>query len=120
MLNKMFEKMRELGWEFHDPEIEEGIEEDIEIEIENWSPEGENLVTTICFDGTPKGLVNALEEHYDSFDIDEHVELWIASRGKNGVPNSIRDLVKDAEDIEKMYLGLYEVINSIYKEGEQE
>lgn len=118
MLNKMFETMQDLYWKFDIPKIEEGTE--VEIEIENWSPAGENLVTTICFDGTPKGLVNALEEHYDSFDIDEHVELWISSRGKNGVPNSIRDLVKDAEDIEKMYLGLYEVINSIYKEGEQE
>lgn len=116
MLNKMYETMQDLYWKFDIPKIEEGTE--VEIEIENWSPEGGNLVTTICFDGTPKGLVNALEEHYDSFDIDEHVELWIASRGKNGVPNSIRGLVKDAEDIEKMYLGLYEVINSIYKEGE--
>ena len=118
MLNKMFDKMQELDWKFDVPEIEEGIE--VEIEIENYSPEGENLATTICFDGTPMGLINALDEHYESFDVDEHVELWIDGRGKNGVPSSIKDLVADAEAIEEMYKELYEAICEIYKEGEQE
>lgn len=118
MLNKMFDKMQELDWKFDVPEIEEGIE--VEIEIENYSPEGENLVTTVYFDGTAKGLINALEEHWDSFDVDEHVELWIESRGKRGVPSSIKDLVKDAEAIEEMYKELYEAICEIYKKGDQE
>ena len=41
-------------------------------------------------------------EYADDFDVDEHVELWIEGRGKNGVPATARELVEDAEAIRDM------------------
>ena len=120
MLNRMYEKMRELDWNFDDPEIEEGTEGDIEIEIENWSPEGENIIETISFDGNPKGLIKTLKENAESFDVDNHVEMWIEGRGKNGVPETARELVEDAEAIQEMLNDLYNAVFEIYEEGEQE
>jgi hypothetical protein len=112
MLNKMFEKMQELDWTFEIPEIEEGTE--VEFDIENYSPEGENLVETICFDGTPEGLIKELIKHTESFDVDDHVELWISGRGKNGVPNTVRELVEDAEAIQEKLNDLYEAVKEVY------
>ena len=44
-----------------------------------------------------------VREYAAGFDIDEHIEMWIEARknGVSGVP-STRELVKDAEDIDKM------------------
>ena len=39
----------------------------------------------------------SLYAYIDSYDVDEECELWIDGRGKNGVPNSIKALVEDAE-----------------------
>jgi hypothetical protein len=36
------------------------------------------------------------------FDHDEHAEMWVEGRGKNGVPGTIRQLLDDAEAIDKM------------------
>ena len=73
---------------------------DSEIEIENWSPAGEDLVEYLRKD------LDIYEQFCDislNFDVDEHVEMWIELRGTRGVPSSISELVKDAEEIEDMY-----------------
>lgn len=67
------------------------------IEINQCTPEGEDWWETIWFDGTYEGFTNAIEERVLNFDIDDEVEVWIPSRGKGGCPNSIMDLVHDAE-----------------------
>lgn len=67
------------------------------IEINQSTPEGEDWWETIWFDGTYEGFTNAVEERVLNFDVDEEVEIWISSRGKGGCPNSIMDLVHDAE-----------------------
>ncbi len=66
-------------------------------ELESYSPEGEDLIVTIWHDGTPAGFIKAFQEYAEDFDADEHAEMWIESRGKNGVPESIRDLLNDAD-----------------------
>ena len=118
MLNKMFEAIENMDWNTHFSENQ--TESEIEIELENWSPAGENIIETIRFDNTPDGLIKALKENAESFDVDEHVELWIEGRGKNGVPDTARELVEDAEAIKEMLDDLYEAVSEIYKEGEQE
>ncbi len=73
---------------------------DEEIEIENWSPEGEDLVLYLRKD------IDIYEQVCDislNFDVDEHVEVYVNIRGTRGVPSSISALVKDAEEIEDMY-----------------
>ena len=67
------------------------------IELNNDTPEGEDWWVTIWFDGTDKSFVEAVEEITTNFDIDEEVEIWIPSRGQNGVPSSISALIHDAE-----------------------
>ena len=39
----------------------------------------------------------------NDFDVDEHAEMWIENRGKNGTPSSIRVLLKDAESIKEHF-----------------
>lgn len=60
--------------------------------ISQYSPAGEDF-------GFYVSLENAFDdafEYFHSFDPDEHCEMWIESRGKNGVPRSISVLIDDA------------------------
>ena len=67
------------------------------VEINQGTPLGEDWWEVIWFDGTDEGFINAVRERYNNFDVDEEAETWIESRGKNGVPDSIKALVEDAE-----------------------
>lgn len=69
------------------------------IELGKQSPAGEDFSFTVDVEN----FVDNVKEYAASFDIDEHIEMWIEARknGVGGVP-STRELVKDAEDIDKM------------------
>ena len=73
---------------------------DNEIEIENWSPAGENIVEYL---DKNIDIPSQMQSIADNFDADEHAEIWIEHRGKNGVPGSIRTLINDADAIQEMY-----------------
>lgn len=75
---------------------------DFYVEINQYTPLGEDWWETIWFDGTDEGFIKAVRERYNGFDVDEETEIWIESRGKNGAPSSIKALVKDAEWKESM------------------
>ena len=65
-----------LDWRVHDDPEEDYVE------LEKYSPAGEDFIF-----GVQKGnFVKNVREYADDFDVDEHVELWIEGRGKNGVP----------------------------------
>lgn len=51
-------------------------------------------------------------EYAADFDADEHAEMWVEFRGKNGVPNSIRALIDDADAIQEM---LDELAEAVYE-----
>lgn len=81
-----------LDWRVHDDPKEDYVE------LEKCSPAGEDFIF-----GVQKGnFVKNVREYADDFDADEHVELWIEGRGKNGVPATARELVEDAEAIRDM------------------
>lgn len=86
------------------------------IEINQSTPEGEDWWETIWFDGTYEGFVNAVEERVLNFDIDEEVEIWIPNRGKGGCPDSIMDLVHDAEWKQKTLENLLDDLQGNEKE----
>ena len=66
-----------LDWRVHDDPEEDYVE------LEKYSPAGEDFIF-----GVQKGnFVKNVREYADGFDVDEHVELWIEGRGKNGVPD---------------------------------
>lgn len=67
------------------------------VDINQYTPCGEDWWETIGFDGTDKGFIEAIEERYKYFDVNEEAEIWIESRGTRGVPDSIKDLIEDAE-----------------------
>lgn len=91
-----WEDMREvcesLEWAVH--ECEDGT-----IELEKYSPAGEDFVFTV----KKENFIEEVKQYADDFDTDEHIEMWIEARknGSRGVP-SATELVKDAEDIDAM------------------
>ena len=70
-------------------------------EMEFCSDAGEDFVFTVWFDGTWNDFVENFREYAIGFDPDEHAEMWVNSRGKNGVPDSIRTLINDADSIQE-------------------
>lgn len=76
------------------------------IELEKYSPAGEDF--SICVGA--ENFVGNVKEYAASFDQEEHIEMWVLARHTvSGVP-SIKELVKDAEDIDKMLKELAEAL----------
>jgi hypothetical protein len=67
------------------------------VEIGNTTPAGEDWIVIVYYDGTNESFYNAIKERYDTFDIDDEAEPYIANRGKYGIPSSIKTLIHDAE-----------------------
>jgi len=72
--------------------------DDGRVELEWYSPAGEDFCICVAVDNFPE----AVAEYAADFDIDEHIAMWIEAKrnGTSGVP-STRELVHDAEDIDK-------------------
>ena len=70
------------------------------IDLENWSPEGEDLIISV----DKNDLVGSLFDNYQCFDKDEHVKMLLdaKSNGFSGVPD-VDTLVEDADNILQMY-----------------
>ena len=71
-----------------------------EIELEKYSPAGEDFIFSIAdVDDVPR----AVYEYADDFDVNEHIEMWILARrnGVSGVPTA-SELVEDARAIKAM------------------
>lgn len=102
MDSRYIEVCERLDWSVH--ECEDGT-----VELESTSPAGENLIVTVDADG----FVENVKAYAAGFDIDEHIEMRISARssGTAGVP-STRELVKDAEAIDKM---LQELAAALWK-----
>ena len=85
--------------EKHNFNISEIHEQDGEyyIDIGQYTPEGEDWSECVWFDGTTESFIDAVQTLAENFDVDEAAEVFIKCRGKNGVPSSIRALIKDAE-----------------------
>lgn len=75
-----------------------------EVELETYSPCGEDIIISVTYDGTEEDFIKQFNIYANNFDSDEHTEMWINSRGKNGVPNSIKELLEDAEWQKEMLL----------------
>ena len=69
-------------------------------ELEWYSPAGEDVIATIWFDGSDADFIRSFRDYAEDFDAEEHAAMWINSRGENGVPDSIRDLLDDADAID--------------------
>lgn len=77
------------------------------VELEKYSPAGEDFIFSV----QAENFVEEVKAYAASFDADEHIEMLVEARksGLSGVP-SIRELVKDAEDIDGMLKELAEAL----------
>lgn len=91
MINRIIEKADELEWACR-------VCDDGELEFEKYSPEGEDFIFYV----SSSNPVREVKEYAGNFDADEHAEMWVESRGKRGVPDSIRALIDDADAIQEM------------------
>lgn len=85
------------------------------IEFEKYSPAGEDFSFSIA-GSEETDVVKQVREYAYEFDPDEHTEMWAESRGKRGVPDSIRTLIDDADAIKEM---LFELADTL-REAEDE
>ena len=69
-------------------------------EIETYSPAGEDVLITIWYDGTTKDFIREFARYADDFDAEEHAAGWYGAN--NGEPDSLRELLDDADAIKTM------------------
>ena len=76
-----------------------GYTDDGRVEIEKYSPAGEDFIMCVDIENFP----DAVMEYYEDFDVDEHIEMWVEAKrnGTREVP-SVRRLAIDAEAIDDM------------------
>ena len=101
--------MEGLGWE-----VDFRVYDDAkELELSSYSNLGEYLVYTIN-GTTPKELAIEIMDIYANFDVGSHVEFWVEAKmeGVKGVP-SVKELIEDATEIEKMLKELSETVREI-------
>ena len=68
------------------------------------------MIIDFDMDDPVHSFMDDLKEYSEDFDVDEHVEMWLPSRGKGGCPGSISELVQDAEAIRDMIVELYQYL----------
>ncbi|WP_087281971.1 hypothetical protein [Eubacterium sp. An3] len=114
-LKKLLSKAEELGWKY---DIREEDKRRY-VELQKYSPAGEDFHMDIDI-GKEIPVTDFMDNlaSYD-FDPDEHAEEKIKVRGKNGVPDSIRTLIEDAEEIGKMISDLYVACWKVFIEEEE-
>lgn len=113
-LGRMLEKAEELDWRF--TVYDEANQGDrTYVEMEKFSPAGEDFIMTIDFNKEDQAetFLGDLRDYAETFDIDDHVEMWLPSRGKGGCPATARELVEDAEAIAEMIKELYEKLDNV-------
>ena len=88
-------------------------------EISQYTPAGEDWYECIWFDGTDNGFITAVQNVHHNFDVDGAVEFWIQFRGKDGVPNSIKTLIDDAEWKKEKLEALANELEDIYEIEEE-
>lgn len=87
--------------------------DDGSVEIENFSPAGEDLIISAGVEN----FAEEIKERYENFDPDEHIEEMIRAKqsGVAGVPPA-RELARDADKIDKM---LEELANALAEAEEK-
>ena len=67
--------------------------------VEFWTDTaGQDIPTEFYFDGTAEDFVEKFCEAADCYDVDCEVEIFVDSRGKNGVPKTVREILDDCQE----------------------
>lgn len=103
---KYIEICNELGWRAT-------VLDDGNVELENWSPAGENLIYYV----RKEHFLSDLEEIVENFDPDEHAEQWVIARHNSGSKDipCIETLVLDSQKIDGMLYDLLDALKEFAK-----
>lgn len=67
--------------------------------VEFWTDTaGQDIPVDIEYDGTPEDFARKFSEYADAYDVDDEVEVYVGMRGKNGVPNTVRELMDSCQE----------------------
>ena len=107
--------------EYNEFDISEIEKQDDEYytEISQYTPAGEDWSECIWFDGTDNGFIEAVQNVSHNFNPEDAAQVWIPYRGKNGVPDSIKTLLKDAEWKKETLEALANELEDIYEIEEE-
>lgn len=107
MTKRQREIIEGMGWTISDTTF--GVKTGYELSQD--SPAGEDFSFAVEAE-TPDELVESVQEYALDFDPDDHIEMWVEARrsGRGGIP-PIRQLVKDADDIDEMLSALAEALS---------
>ena len=113
-MNVLLEKAAELGW-WCSEWIEKGQNDRTYVEMGKYSPAGEDFSMIIDFEpeNQEETFLKNMRDYVNSFDVDEHVEMWVPKRGEGGCPSTIKELVEDAEAIVDMIKELYGELDNV-------
>lgn len=111
---KLSEKVTDIlennGWKLCSCEKQDG---EYYAEIEQYSPAGEEYVFTVWFNGFDADFIEKVCEYAEDYDADDHAADLVQYRGQGGVPNSVREIIDDAEEIGTMLSDLADELSGI-------
>lgn len=58
----------------------------------------QDIPTEIDFNGTAEDFTKKFVEAAENYNVDDEVETYVDMRGKNGVPNTVRELLNDCQE----------------------
>lgn len=100
-MEKLKDKINKLGWSVYEINFADGTG----WEIGKYSPAGEDFTFCIQHNNNKKQAIKEIKESAEYFDEDEHARIW-ANAGNVGQPQTLKELVEDAESIHLMLLEL--------------
>lgn len=84
--------------------------------IEFWTDTaGQDIPIEFDYDDTPEDFVKQFTERAENYDVDEEVELYVNMRGKNGVPNTVRELFDDCQEAKDTLMEIAEKLQKAIK-----
>lgn len=82
--------------------------------VEFWTDTaGQDIVVELSYNGTPDDFILEFSDHADSYDVDEEVELYVSMRGKNGVPETVRELLDDCQEAKDTLMNISDRLKKI-------
>ena len=84
--------------------------------IEFWTNTADqDIPTEFDYDGTPEDFVKQFIERAEKYDVDEEVEIYVNMRGKDGVPNTVRELINDCQEAKDTLMEIAEKLQKAIK-----
>lgn len=84
--------------------------------VEFWTDTaGQDIPVEFDFDGTKEDFVNKFTEHANNYNVDDEVKIYVDIRGKNGVPDTVRELLDDCQEAKDTLMEIADKLNKAIK-----